>query len=152
MLEHGELENHAHVNAYVDTTWAAVGIATGGNITRVAAKTTTFTYPDTDRVPETLPAELVEFASAGRCLVAATGNAAKLEACLDDIGPAAYPPPAPPTPTPPPPISKLNHAVSAGDGNATSSDSAAVTCHTGGTEFGLAATVAAIVMTAMAKT
>ena len=129
-FEHGTLENHAHVNGYADAARGAVGIATGGDVTRVADKNTLFAYPNGAPPPPPLP-ELVAFASAGSCLVAGSGDAAKLESCLNAIGPAGYPPPAPPAPPSPPPSTPRSTSDDyvltppAGGGDGTSSAAAA---------------------------
>ena len=146
-FSHGVLENHAHVNAYADTTHGGVGIATGGNITQVAAKGTVFYYPRDADATQVPPPELVAFASAGPCLVSGTGNKTKLEACLDNIGPAGYPPPAPHSPPPPPsppPILRVDDTATT-DGNRTTKSAAAMG-HKRGSDRGLVALVIAIVI------
>lgn len=108
-FNYGKAENHAHVNAYLDTTRGGINIATGGNLVRVATENDSFDYPTAGR-----PALLDEFAAAAPCLVAGSGNAARLEACLAAVGvspPPSPPPrpppraPSPPRPSPPPPPS-----------------------------------------------
>ena len=81
---HGKGENHAHVNAHADAARGGVNIATGGGVVRVAAEGDVFVYPAAEK-----PAALEAFAAAAPCLIAGSGDAAKLEACLACVGEAA---------------------------------------------------------------